>query len=126
MTLPPKNIRTGLIRIYLLIAIPWILWFSYQTYTSYILYCNWRDWGTTHLHKLEDIRNNQNEKKVDELLEKYLGDSTEDLFYEAINLRDRYKHKINDSLMALPLIPCGLPILAFAYFWVVDGFKRKS
>jgi hypothetical protein len=30
----PRHIRRGLIRLYLVVAVPWIAWFGYKTYTS--------------------------------------------------------------------------------------------
>lgn len=96
--------RTGILRVYFLIAVPWIAAFGYQAYDSGRIYSYNRDY-------------------VDLALKTPGADQP--ALMKAAELRDRYGRERDFAIWMTPAIPLGLPVAIAAILWVYRGFRPK-
>ncbi|MET4487666.1 hypothetical protein [Bradyrhizobium sp. LA7.1] len=107
MTKTVDQWRSGLLRLYAVIAVPWVLWFGYGAYEAHGVYTFNRDYT--------------------EAFEKLPPDPTKNWanYYGATSNRDEYRKRRDTNLTWLCIVPAGYPIVMFALLWVIDGFRRR-
>jgi len=123
---PPKNIRRGLLRIYVLLAVPWLCGFGYLAYSSYHASLRWQDLAKTWQQKMEQAQSDPTAMAVENAMRRAVGETSETMLNGAIEEQDKSQRTLHFALAALPMIPLGLPILYIAFLWVVAGFRRSS
>jgi hypothetical protein len=92
------------LRLYLVLAVPWAVWFGYAAYEAHTVYVFNRDY-------------------VD-AVDRTPGTDRRDYGLRTI-LREEFQGKRNSALVWLPVIPVGLPIMLIVAAWVYAGFRRQ-
>jgi hypothetical protein len=95
--------RKGLLRLYVVLAVPWALWFGYAVFQDDRVYSYNREY-------VEAFDRNPGKDWT--------------YYHRAAGYRDEYLNRRNENLIWLAIIPIGYPITALALLWVVAGFRR--
>lgn len=93
-----------LLRLYVAITIPWVLWFGYAAYQTHAVYAFNRDYMAA--------------------LDATPGADRSNYFRSAL-VRDEYLIQRNLDLKWMAIVPLGLPIVIAAGMWVLFGIPRK-
>lgn len=105
MKLLPDHWRKGLMRLYLVLTIPWAITFGYLAYDAQRVYAYNRDFT--------------------ELVDSHPG--TDRKYYmQAAVLRDQFHIERDWALKWLAVVPLGLPLLIGAFVWISAGFRPKA
>jgi hypothetical protein len=121
---PPKYTRRGLLRIYILLACAWIIGIGYISVGAHraAIFSGEREDSAYAAEQdfMDDaVKNNRPISKAQ--LDK-LGVP----FESWKRKRQEMFARRNTALMALPLVPLGLPLLWVIYVWVASGFRPKN
>ena len=96
--------KTGLLRLYIILAVPWAIWFGYAAYQAHSGYASSRDYANKfEKHPAKDWSN----------------------YHQAVKERDEFLVARNSNLISLSVVPVGYPIAVLALLWVVAGFQRR-
>lgn len=96
----------GLLRLYVVLALPWVVWFGYAAYQDHRVYA-FRQSYMDAFERLVDRTKNWG------------------LYYESEQIRDDFLRSRNRNLKLLPALPFGLPLVALIIWWVAAGFRPK-
>lgn len=99
----------GWLRLYLVVAIPWIAWFGYDYYHANRLY-----WYTDGVMKT---------RSSDPASASWLAPTVS--LDELQKQFEEYADRREFSWKALFVFPIGAPVLFFAGWWVVRGFRKQ-
>ena len=95
----------GLIRLYIVLTVPWVMGCGYLAYKAHRVYAFNRD----HVNAVDATP----------------GTNHRNYALSAI-LRDEFHRKRDFDLEWLPVVPVGLPILLVAFGWIRAGFRRAG
>ena len=109
MNWPAPHIRKGLLRLYLVLAVPWILVLSYIAYDNHRWYVSYRETSREWLAKIDAAPDRED----------YRSEHA-----DIVAWRDKLQERRDMALTALPVLPIGLPVLWLAFVWVSSGFRR--
>ena len=93
-----------LLRLYIAVALPWVLWFGYGAYRAHAIFAFNRDYMAA--------------------LDATPG-SDRSGYIRAALVRDEYQRQRNSDLKWLALVPAGLPIVMWTALWVAFGLPGK-
>jgi hypothetical protein len=111
MIWPAPHIRKGLLRLYFVLVIPWVLVLGYIAYDNHNWYVSYRETSREWLVKVESAPDRQDYRSIHEA----------DVFW-----RDKLLDRRNAALVALPVLPIGLPVLWLAFVWISSGFRSDQ
>jgi hypothetical protein len=124
MDWPASHISKGLLRLYLVLSIPWALGLGYVAYDSHQGYVSYRETAHEWLAKLEEAQDDPKAAAREQTLKRATGDDYRSMFDNNIFWRDKLQDREKLALKALPILPIGLPILWLAFVWVKARFRR--
>lgn len=117
---PPAHVRKGLRRLYILLTVPWLVISGYIAYTANLEARRSHGWAVVWMDEQAKVvrklghdaamRQEDYTSRIEMHLDEYRA---------ARQLRNR-------ALMALPVVPLGLPLLWIAYLWVAAGFQKPA
>lgn len=133
----PRHIRKGIIRLYLLTAVPWLLYFGYVAIDADREYRRaFKQFGMRYAeliiaqrHALEPPRAEKpitsKPRGILDLDEVLTVDDAKLNLERVANKSGTQKQRRDFALSVLPLLPVGEPIIFLAILWVVAGFRKR-
>jgi hypothetical protein len=110
----PSNIRRGIWRIYILLTVPWIAALCYVAYSSHVESVRSHGWAIVWMDSQAKATKDRTGENFSSLIDMHLDE------YQAA------RHRRNRALIALPVIPIGLPLLWLAVSWIAAGFCERT
>ena len=113
MSWPPFHARRGLLRLYILLVVPWVGILGYIAYDAHGTYLTFTRYVAGHVRSHENIPITQ------------LGADYFTTMRISAQAGDAARQRRDNALIALPVIPIGLPLLWLAFLWVSAGFRQS-
>lgn len=99
-----RSWRTPLLRLYIVLAVPWCAWFGYWAVEAHQIYAFNRDY-------------------VD-AIDRASGADRRGYMESAV-LRDRFLKVRDSNLIWLAIVPLGYPFASLAFLWVIAGWRTE-